>query len=772
MKQQSPYGAVKRSLVGDNNPSVWPGADPSVFGFVTIEPTDAVEVRSFQTYKLVYTVGKLGLDDTGGICIAWRFISDSGTPQMSDPSAANFVSALSNGEGRLELKYDKHGGQRPWNEVLKVYQRGGYLKEGEKITITFGDTAGGSPGMLTQTFVEGGREFRVMADVQATGNFFELPNTQLAIPVVAGPPESWHAVIPTLRRPKEAFHLGIKAEDKWGNPTVQAKAKLRFESSLPVKGLPERLEYAPEDRALTLENLSVPEEGTLRIKVFIEDVQVAETGPLVIKSGAVAGFWGDLHGQTGETVGTNTIESYLDFARNKAFLDVTSHQANDFQVTSEFWKHLNVQTALFDEPGRFTVFPGYEWSGNTAVGGDHNVFFRTEGRTIRRCSHALLEDRSEIGTDAHTLSDLYKAFNDAKEDVVMYAHVGGRYANIFYDHDPLIETSVEMHSAWGTFEWILTDGFPLKRRVGVVCNSDGHKGRPGASYPGDSMFGAYGGLTCFLTDKNDRDSIFEAQRRRHHYGTTGCRMHMDVVVTLPEAGTLYERNPDAMPDTNTHQVVNAMMGDIVQTQAQTVEFSGEIIAHAGIERIEIRNGTEVLKVVRPYEKQNLGNRIRVLWSGAEYRGRGRNTNWSGRAQFNNAVIKKFETINQWNPDSLFEQRGSDTVIWKAVTTGNFMGFDAWIDGSENNGVGSLFVTTNHGDLLLDLSDIGLENIELDAGGLERKLKVFRLPDAPLERKMSFQQSISLSNNGDNPLWICVTTEDGFQAWSSPIYLFK
>ncbi|MCF6233542.1 MAG: DUF3604 domain-containing protein [Rhodobacteraceae bacterium] len=769
MKKASPFGAVKRSMVGDNGPSVWPGDDPSILGSAVLEPVGPTEVRSFQTFRLVYTVGKLGLDDTGGIRVAWRYIGDAGQPQFNDPAAANFVSATSNGQGRLELKYDKRGGQRPWNEILTVFQSGGYLTQGDQITVIFGDTSGGSPGMLTQTFVEGGREFRVMADVQATGNYCELAD-QLAIPIVAGPPVSWHAAIPTLRRPDETFHLGLKAEDKWGNPTAQAGATLRLEPSLPVTGLPEQLEYAPEDRAITLENLTVADQGILRIKVFAGDTQVAEAGPLVIRQGDIAGFWGDLHGQTGETIGTNTIESYLDFARNKAFLDVTSHQANDFQVTAEFWAHLNQQTALMDEPGRFTVFPGYEWSGNTAVGGDHNVFFRTEGRPIRRCSHALLEDRADMASDAHTLTDLYKAFNDTGEDVVMYAHVGGRYANIFYDHDPLIETSVEMHSAWGTFEWILTDGFPLNRRVGVVCNSDGHKGRPGASYPGDSIFGAYGGLTCFLTDRNDRDAIFEAQRRRHHYGTTGCRMFMDVAVKLPSPGILFDRNPDAMPDTKTHPVVEAMMGDIVRTDARTVQFSGEIIAHAGIERIEIRNGTEVIKTVRPYEERDLGNRIRVLWSGAEYRGRGRNTNWTGRAQFENATITRFETINQWNPDSLFEQRGSDTVIWKTVTTGNFMGFDAWVDGAQS--AAGLAITTNHGNLTLALADITLQDITLDAGGLERKLTVFRLPDAPLQRQLSFSQSISLDDDGDNPLWICVTTEDGFQAWSSPIYLFR
>ena len=43
--------------------------------------------------------------------------------------------------------------------------------------------------------------------------------------------------------------------------------------------------------------------------------------------------------------------------------------------------------------------------------------------------------------------------------------------------------------------------------VGVVTNSDGHKGRPGASYPGAGKFGAIGGLSCFLMDKLDRENF-------------------------------------------------------------------------------------------------------------------------------------------------------------------------------------------------------------------------------------------------------------------------
>ena len=98
-------------------------------------------------------------------------------------------------------------------------------------------------------------------------------------------------------------------------------------------------------------------------------------GPLVIADAPHANFWGDLHGQSGETIGIGRIEDYMNFARNRAFLDAVCHQGNDVQIKRKFWDHLNAVTAEWDEPGRFTAFPGYDWSGNTAVGGDRNVIY-------------------------------------------------------------------------------------------------------------------------------------------------------------------------------------------------------------------------------------------------------------------------------------------------------------------------------------------------------------------------------------------------------------
>lgn len=764
-----PQQPVDPSLVGEANFLTRPGDDDSLYGTATMDGPATAEVRTYQTFRLRYTTGKLGIDDTGGIRVAFRFISDAGVLQTTDPSAPNYVTASSSGEGRLELKYDPNGGQRPWNETLTVYQRGGYLKPNETIDIVIGDTTGGSPGLLMPTFLDSGRVFRVMADVQATGVHVPLTGDPLYVTVVPGPVERHLAVLPTLRRPGQPFHLGLKAEDRWGNPTEQGLRRFTVSPSLPVQGLPDAIDFTPEAGALTLEGLKCMEAGVLTIALTDETGQVVEAGPLVVDDRAAVHYWGDLHGQTGETVGTNTIEYYFDFARTKSFLDVASHQGNDFQITKAFWARLNEITADRNEPGRFTVLPGYEWSGNTAVGGDHNVFYMEEGAPIYRCSHALVADRSDADTDANTLTDLYGKLAEEPTETVMYAHVGGRYANIFYDHDPKFEAAVEVHSAWGTFEWILTDGFPLRRRVGVVCNSDGHKGRPGASYPGASVFGAYGGLTCFVTGENTRAAIFEAIRRRHTYGTSGPRVFVDVTARLPQGGTLFLRNPDAVPDTATEDVDSAMMGDIVRTNGATAEIDVTIEAPKGIVSLELRDGSETLKHFRPYGGAELGDRVRVMWSGAEYRGRGRNTNWRGRAEFSGRRIERFAPVNRLNPEQTLDQVGSSSVVWNAVTTGNMMGFDVWLEPGTDVG---LEVRTNLGHLSLTDAEIGLEPTVMEAGGLERMLTVQRMPDGPLPRRLHLTETVDVAETGDTPIWICATLEDGNQVWSSPIYLFR
>ncbi len=757
---------VDRVLVGEAWSEAMPASDPVLFGSAQLSPTGAFEARSLQTFQLTYTAGRYGLDDTGGIKIVHRYSNDWGYLQVDDPKDYNYVSAVASNGSRLQVSYRSGVEQRPWFRSLHIAVKGPGLYEGDTITVTFGDRSGGSPGLKLQTFCESGFEFKVLVDVCATGHFLPITDSP-SIAIVPGPPAVWKAVLPSLRRPDEVFRLGIKAEDLWGNPTGQARAELTLKPSLPVEGLPERVSYKTNQRALVLDDLQVREEGILRIEVLDESGErLAMTNPLVIRAGAVSGYWGDMHGQSGESIGINTAQEYFDFARNLSFLDATSHQANDFQVNNSFWALVNELTQAYLEEGRFVTFPGYEWSGNTAVGGDRNVFFRTEGRQIHRSSHALLPDRSDIDSDSPTAAQLFQDLEG--EDCVVYAHVGGRYADIRQAHDPRLETAMEIHSAWGTFEWLLTDGFELGHRCGVVCNSDGHKGRPGASYPGAASFGAYGGLTCFLTDALTRDSFFECLRRRHHYGTTGNRLHLDVRARFAQDARLFERDPRYFEDAG-RAVREAIMGDIVQTGESAVELFVDCKAQAPIERIDVLNGKRVVETLRPYGEADLGARIRVVWQGAEYRGRGRQVNWKGSVRLTGGRILRIAPINAWNHERPTRLEGEDRVVFDTLTTGNFGGFDAWIEEGPDS---RLEVETSIVSGSFSLSEIGLEDQVLEGGGLERRIRIFRLPEENPVWDLQQSLSVELAPLGDNPIWLRVTTEDGFNAWSSPLFLYR
>jgi hypothetical protein len=212
-----------------------------------------------------------------------------------------------------------------------------------------------------------------------------------------------------------------------------------------------------------------------------------------------------------------------------------------------------------------------------------------------------------------------------------------------------------------------------------------------------------------------------------------------------------------------------MMGDIASTGEDSAIISVEAITQAPIERIEVRNGMEVVQTLRGFEQKDLGARFRVIWSGAEYRGRGRQSTWRGRAKFGGAKIQKMEKINAWNLERKLEVDSVDTVVFDAMTTGNFGGFDVWLNEDPD---GMVEINTNHGNLSIRAGDIGMEDEAIDAGGLERRLRVFRLPEENTCRDFKADVTVPLKSSGDNQLWVCVTTEDGFQAWSSPMFVFK
>jgi hypothetical protein len=745
-----------------------------LLGTAILDKTGGFEAGSYQSFTLTYTAGRFGIDDSGSLRVAFRFATDQTNPQFTDPTAPGFTEVTASNNADLQCRFDPKGNIRPWDRTLQVKVVKGFLAEGDTITIRFGVTDHGSPGMRLQTFCENRFEFRVLVDPIATYNFQTLP-VQPAISIVPGAPHRWVAVLPTDCVPGEPFRLRIKAEDKWGNPTDKATARLSLETNTRIKNLPHAIEIENGTFATEIPNLIASEEGALSIALLAASgTQVARTNPSRVQpKPALAHYWGDLHGQSDETLGTNSAADYFAFARDRSFLDACAHQGNDFQMTETFWRDLNRVTAYFNEPGRYVTLPGYEWSGNTALGGDRNVFFPVEGRTMRRSSHALIEDRGDIATDCHTSAELFEAFAAHEEwDVICWAHCGGRYADIVKAHDGRFEKSVEVHSAWGTFEWLVEDAFRMGYRVGIVGNSDGHKGRPGASYPGAGWFGAVGGLTCYLMPELTRDALLECMRVRRHYATTGGpsgRIAIDLSVTFDSPATRYRDDP-ALGESRGEPCNSAMMGDILHLPEGDAHLSLQVSAASPVQRIDLFNGLDHLECFHPYSDRDLGNRIAVIWEGAEYRGRFRAVAWDGSASFEGARVNSAQAINFFNQDKILDLEGDSTLSWKSVTTGNQAGFIATLDNAD---AGNLSIETPLIDAAINLAEIGRDDTVLDASGiLPRRIRIFRLPGTNPHTTAQIERRLSPKSGRDNPFYVRITLEDGTQAWTSPVYLLR
>jgi hypothetical protein len=194
----------------------------------------------------------------------------------------------------------------------------------------------------------------------------------------------------------------------------------------------------------------------------------------------------------------------------------------------------------------------------------------------------------------------------------------------------------------------------------------------------------------------------------------------------------------------------------------------EAIGTAPIDRLDVLHGTRLVETVRPFTAADFGRRVRVLWQGAEYRGRGRETLWQGRVTLTGNRFTRFAPVNFLNPERKVQETAPGTgLAWTSVTTGNLAGVDIWLD--EPRG-GILRIDTNVVSGEVNLATLADDVVAFDGGGLGRRISVYRLPEQDWSRRVALEHSVTFPGGADLPVYVRVTQADGNQAWSSPIYL--
>lgn len=705
-------------------------------GRAIIEPCTPVVAGAVGEWKITYTVGEAGIDEGGTIKIAQRFASDWEKPQFEEPSKPGYTTASTNGNAKIKVRFNPKGLYRPWMKCVEIDVYDGSLAPGDVIQVIYGDRSAGSAGIRAQTFQESHHEFRVFVDPTNACSPKPLPRNP-SFPVVAGDAEKIIVVLPSQAICGQDVLIHLRGEDIWGNPTLCPQAELVWQGD----------GAAEIDKSTFILQANAPGSGRIIAKDTKQDFA---SNPITFFAEApqIKRYWGDLHAQSDATVGTGTEEEYFRFARDVAALDFTSHQGNDFQMTDEDWQRLNDTVRQFHRDHEFVVFPGYEWSGNSTAGGDRNVFYREEAMPILRSSHWQTADipATEL-SPAHPVTELFSKLHQHldPQKVLLGAHVGGRYADITLGFDENLGPLVEVVSCWGIFEWLIHDAFEQQFHVGIMANSDGHKGRPGAEGPGAGEFGISGGLTCVLAESQTREAIFNALKNRRCYATTGARIDLDFSI-------------------NGH-----LMGEIIQIDGQEATVKANVKTCSPIEKIQLFCGKELLQEQYAPEFQDIQNskHLRLAWKGSRIRGRGRRVTWDGEIRFENCHLQQAQPWSFDSPsDGIIEQK--DQVIrFNSHTTGDSDGLDLWLQDASS---GTIIFESEAGNWQVDLEQLGDKPQRQDFGGLDMEIWIERYPEKVLSWELSLDVILPLPKKTYNPYWIKVIQCDGQMAWSSPVYV--
>jgi hypothetical protein len=254
------------------------------FGKAYIDLDKAIEAGSFQTILYTFEAGH-PIDDTGCIKIVFRYAGDFGTPQFDNPSQADFCSVSTNANCRIDVRWDTKGHTRPWGKALYLKVMGGFDK-GDKVKVVFGNKAQGSPGWRMQTFCEDTFEFKTFVDPFATYQFKELPESP-TMKIIPGKAVKAICIAPSQVERDAEFTAYLRLEDRWGNAVAPA-------IPLGIKGCGIHTVKCVDKKS--------------GFKAVSNPIKVTDKVP------ALSHWWADFHGQSEETIGTNSIEDYFKYA--------------------------------------------------------------------------------------------------------------------------------------------------------------------------------------------------------------------------------------------------------------------------------------------------------------------------------------------------------------------------------------------------------------------------------------------------------------------------
>lgn len=721
-------------------------------GTMMISPDRDITAGEIFEWTFTYTAGKYGIDDGGSLRIAWRSVSDWSVPQFTQIDQIGYTTVETTGKAQVDISYSRF--VRPFGNSLLIRIHHGFLQEGDQVIIRLGDRRFGSLGIQAQTFCERAHEFRTYVDSCATARYEILP-VYPSVSIIPAYPHEIQAVVPGTIEVGKEFQILIRVLDEFGNPTHRYNGTISLSLSGAEGIIPERITMSAENHGtVRLSHCNIKSQGIwhLCIKDNLFQFQAFSNPSLAQKKGQFQLFWGDMHGQTGYTVGTGNLDDYYTFARDKAGVDFTGWQGNDFEITEDAWNDVRAKTKKYDKKGQFLVYLGYEWSGVTPQGGDHNVFFLNDEKEFHPSSNWSSQSSSVHMKEANPLTELCRMYR-GRTDIILIPHVGGRYANFDY-FDPEFMKVIEIHSHHGIFEWFAFDAMKRRMKVGFIAASDDHTCRPGLSYPlsghgksSSSAFNVTSGYTGVWASELKKESVWEAIRDRRCYASTTDRLFLKTMMGSHWMGEEFHTSGN---------------------QRLSISAAGRF----PLEEIRVFDWEREIDVI-PLIPHDF-HRIRIRWSGVIYKGRQKTADWNGMLAIENGFIRSAEAYAIDRIDQGIILQTDRYVTWTSSTSGDYDGIVLDIEGDGNT---VIHFHSHQGNLDIPLKELdggdltyhmGGENLMVEVGFASRKIS-----ESEREKYTQCEKIIEVPRErGEHAYWVKVTQVNGNAAWSSPIFVTR
>ena len=518
---------------------------------------DAAVVGTFGEFTIRFTVGQAGMRTGGGLRIAtahdFRWDMWGGTRlQTDDPKAANFLTFKTSTGARLRWTPYPQGGEgslfsqyHPWQTINEFQLEGEALRAGDWISITFGDRSGGSPGVETQPMDETAFEQKIYVDSFGEGEYLPLPENPV-IRVLAGEAKELKVVAQTDWVVGEAGWVNVWFDDGLGNPAEGVSETVLLTLRGQAAELARRALTLDDRAAYRFEELSFDRPGTYRIEARTLDGRLRGlSNPFVVHPDRPEKriYWGDLHTHTRYSDGRGTPAEMYEFGKRIAAIDFCAVSDHAFTTTDAMWDDTAATAERYNEPGRYVTFLGYEWSGRSDVGGDHNVYTVDPRMPLIRSynGYDYRNLRMYHGPNkmAGHVEDLFRmlAENYRDENLLVIPHFGGRPGNPSWHNDDL-QRGVEIFSDHRRSEDWATRFLEKGYRIGVMASTDNHsgnagygvrrvditRGEEGEVYSRFSPAERGTALMAVLAENLARESVFQGVYHRRTYATTGERI--------------------------------------------------------------------------------------------------------------------------------------------------------------------------------------------------------------------------------------------------------